>query len=142
MLAVGARLHRPNVERKCLAQLDVNIICTDLETRQHVLMECESVSEVFGYVTEILKGMLKRNLVAQDIIHLAFSHRCKYKTAVAVWFAVKALYRIFHFRSKNKDQLLKEMVKEIEWNLKLNVKIGSRGEMINLKDIINIVMQS
>ena len=43
-------------------------------------------------------------MVSKDMINFAFNNRCKDRTAVAVWFAVKALYKIFHFRTKNKGQ--------------------------------------
>ena len=53
----------------------------------------------------------------------------------ALWFAVKMLYMIFK-KMFNKQQLLHEIVKELEWNLKLSRKIGSQGEMIKLKSIL------
>ena len=36
----------------------------------------------------------------------------------------------------NKTQLLKEIIKEIDWNLRFNVKVGSRSEMNRLRDIV------
>ena len=54
----------------------------------------------------------------------------------ALWFAVKMLYMIFIKKMFNKQQLLQEMIKELEWNLKLSRKIGSQGEMIKLKSIL------
>ena len=43
----------------------------------------------------------------------------------------------------NKEQLLKDLIKELDWNLKLNRKIGSAGEMVILKDnILHFLRQS
>ena len=40
----------------------------------------------------------------------------------------------------NKGQILREIIKEIDWNLRLNRKVGSQGEMIRLKDILLEIM--
>ena len=36
----------------------------------------------------------------------------------------------------NKEQLLKDMIKEIDWNISLNRKIGSECEMVKVKEVI------
>ena len=54
----------------------------------------------------------------------------------ALWFAVKAMYYIFNEKLFNKGQVLKEMIKEIDWNLRINRRVGSEGEMLKLKDIL------
>ena len=57
-----------------------------------------------------------------------------------LWFAVKAMYNIFNRKMFNKGQILREIIKEIDWNLRLNRKVGSQGEMIRLKGILLEVM--
>ena len=47
---------------------------------------------------------------------------------------------IFHKNNRNKMQLLREVVKELKWNLELHRKIGSVRDMILLKDKIKIVL--
>ena len=46
------------------------------------------------------------------------------------------MYQIFVKKMFNKVQLLRECIKEIDWNLNLSRKIGSSAEMIKLKDIL------
>ena len=70
------------------------------------------------------------------LIHLGFNHRDKFKLMCGIWFAVKMLYYIFIKKMFNKQQLLHEIIKELEWNLNLTRKIGSQGEMIKLKTIL------
>ena len=36
----------------------------------------------------------------------------------------------------NKEQILREMIKEIDWNLRLNRNVGSDGEILKLKEIL------
>ena len=36
----------------------------------------------------------------------------------------------------NKEQILREVRKEIDWNLRLNRKVGSDGEILKLKEIL------
>ena len=69
-------------------------------------------------------------------MHLAFNHRKKQTLKCALWFAVKAMYNIFNKKLFNKGQILKEMIKEIDWNLRINRRIGSEGEMLKLKYIL------
>jgi hypothetical protein len=56
------------------------------------------------------------------------------------WFAIKMMYSVYLRNSLNKEQLLKDMIKELDWNLKLNRKIGSAGEMLKLKENILLVL--
>ena len=53
-----------------------------------------------------------------------------------IWFAVKALFRIYQDKARNKNQLLREIIKEVEWNLKLNRMVGSWVEFRNVKTCI------
>ena len=41
----------------------------------------------------------------------------------------------------NKGQMLRDLIKEIDWNLRLNRKVGSEGEMVKLKDILKEILQ-
>ena len=86
----------------------------------------------------VIERMLEKSVTPDEIIHLAFNHRCKQRLSVGTWFAVKAMYMMYHRNNRNKIQLLREMLKEIEWNIDLNRKIGSFKDMILLKDNIKI----
>ena len=50
------------------------------------------------------------------------------------------MYSVYLRNSLNKEQLLKDMIKELDWNLRLNRKIGSAGEMLKLKENILLVL--
>ena len=118
--------------------LEDNTMCTELETREHVMYECESVVDVFNTFKGILENTLGKVVSAEEVIHLSFNYRCKRRLVVAVWFAVKVLYLMYQKNNRNKMQLLREIIKEIEWNLELNRKIGSFNDMRLLKDKIGI----
>ena len=74
-----------------------------------------------------LKLKLKLSLA---IIHFSFNHRCKKRLRIAVWFTVKILFLIYLNRCENKMQLLAEMQREIEWNLKMARQMGSLSEVL------------
>ena len=46
------------------------------------------------------------------------------------------MYNLFIKKMFNKEQIIREMVKEIDWNLRLNRKVGSLAEMMKLKEIL------
>ena len=46
------------------------------------------------------------------------------------------MYFVYLRNSFNKEQLLKDIIKELDWNLRLNRKIGSAAEMMKLKEVI------
>ena len=138
MLAIGARLHRRNVERRCMLKVQ-DEICEEVQTREHLFGSCKSVEGISGACKTVLNEFLGREVNLNDLIHLSFNHRDKRKLKLALWFAVKVMYSIYHDNSRNKAQILHEVVKEIDWNLDLSRKIGSVAQMIVLKQIINIL---
>ena len=84
----------------------------------------------------LLKDYLQKEVDNNEIIHIAFNHRNKRKLSVALWFATKALYLIYQGKVLNKTQLLKEIIKEIDWNLRLNLNVGSKSEIYSIRVIL------
>jgi len=79
---------------------------------------------------------LGKNVSFTDIIHLSFTHRDCRKLWVAVWWAIKVLYLMWMRRNQNNIQLKLDMLKEIDWNLRLKKMSKSKGELENLRGII------
>ena len=51
-----------------------------------------------------------------------------------------------HYTNKkmfNKAQILKDMIKEIDWNLRLNRKVGSASEMVeaNIRGNVSVIIR-
>ena len=137
LLPLGDRLHRRNADKRCMLEVTPNIICEEIETREHAFIKCEAVSETINLVKTVIMTYLERNVTVEECLFLAFNHRDFKKRQVASWFAVNALYAVYLNRSINGNQLLLKSIKELDWNLELNRKIGSRFEMINLKRILD-----
>ena len=85
----------------------------------------------------ILSDFLDRSISDQEILHFSFNHRSKKRLSIAVWFAVKMLFWIYCKKCFNKMQLLDEMLKEIQWNLKMTNGLGSLSEVVSLKMCIS-----
>ena len=137
LLKIGARIHRQNAERRCLAVLG-GVYCQEVETREHFFIGCERVKECNRSCLKILGDYLGKEILQTNLIHLAFNHRNKQRLRCAVWFAVKTMYKIYTSRIFNKVQLLRELIKEIDWNIKLNRKLGSRQDLIDLRSLIEL----
>ena len=106
-------------------------VCTQINSRQHMLLFCPSLGE--NLVKIVLSDFLDRTISDQEILHFSFNHRSKKRLSIAVWFSVKMLFWIYCKKCLNKRQLLDEMLKEIEWNLKMTNGLGSLSEVVSLK---------
>ena len=137
MLATGDRLHRPGAEKRCLSVIENDSICTQINNRQHVLLSCPCPPVRENIVKVILSDYLDRIISDGEILHFSFNHRSKKRLRVAVWFAVKMLFWIYCKKCFNKVQLLDEMLKEIQWNLKMTNVLGSLSEVVALKMCIS-----
>ena len=135
MLPIGDRLHRQGAEKRCLSAMENDRVCTQISNRQHVLLSCPSLGE--NLIKVILADFLDRSISDQEILHFSFNHRSKKRLRIAVWFAVKMLYWIYCKKCFNKIQLLNEMLKEIQWNLKMTNGLGSLSEVVSLKMCIS-----
>ena len=135
MLPIGERLHRQGAEKRCLLVMENDRVCTQISNRQHVLLSCPSLGE--NLVKVILSDFLDRSISDQEILHFSFNHRSKKRLNIAVWFAVKMLFWIYCKKCFNKMQLLDEMLKEIQWNLKMTNGLGSLSEVVSLKMCIS-----
>ena len=136
LLPVGCRIHRRNAERRCLTLLENGTLCQELQTLEHTFKSCERINEVYEAIIQILNRFLSRTVSFDDLIHFSFNHRSKQKLKCSLWFATKMMFRIFHLKCLNKAQLLQECVKELDWNISMNRKIGSVREMMTLRSII------
>ena len=136
MLPVGSRIHRRNAERRCLAVKNDGLLCQETQTLNHVFQSCIMITESYDMIIEVLNRFTERIITYELLVHLGFNHRDKKKLMCGLWFAVKMLYYIFIKKMFNKQQLLQELVKELEWNLDLSRKIGSMCEMMKLKTIL------
>ena len=136
MLPIGSRIHRNNAERRCLFVLENGQSCQDVQTIEHLFLSCESVGNVYDNLSLILNVYLERAVQYTDIVHFSFNHRNKKKLNCALWFAVKVMFKVFHNKSRNRAQILREIVKEIDWNIRMNRKLGSLGEILFLKEQI------
>ena len=137
MLAVGRRIFRRNAERRCMAILADGSLCEEIQDLDHAFKNCDSVVETYDMIIQVLNRLTERNISSDLLLHLAFNHRRKQTLKGALWFAVKAMYSIFIKKMFNREQILREIVKEIDWNLRLNRKVGSHGEMVKLKQILS-----
>ena len=136
MLPVGSRIHRKNAERRCMSVLENGQNCLEIEDLEHRFRKCENVQGIYNGMVEILEAFLGKELEFNHLIHFAMNHRNKKKLDVALWLAVKVMFKIFQKKNQNNGQILREMVKEIDWNINMNRKLGSKWDLRKLKEIL------
>ena len=136
MLPVGSRIHRKNAERRCMSMLENGQTCPGIEDLEHRFRKCENVQGVYNGMVDILETYLGQKVDFNQLIHFAFNHRNKKKLTVALWLAVKVMFKIFQEKNHNNGQILKEMLKEIDWNINMNRKLGSKCDLRKLKEIL------
>ena len=110
--------------------------CLEIEDLEHRFRKCKNVQGVYSGMVEILETFLGQEVDFNLLIHFAINHRNKKKMVVALWLAVKVMFKIFQEKDRNKGQILREMVKEIDWNININGKLGSKCELRKLKEIL------
>ena len=111
MLKIGTRIHRPNADRRCGIELINNTVCQELQTRQHLFCECESVKEISCIGRKVIDKVLQKEISENDLVHLSFSHRDKKRLRSSLWFAIRLLYRIYLDRARNKTQIFFRIIK-------------------------------
>ena len=128
MVAVGSRIHR-KVDKRCLRNIPSKGECQIIPDLTHHLAECEAVKNGFEAIKEIVENMLEKKVETKNIILLNFNHRKRKRLKLVLWFVVKSLYLIHLQKFFNKDQLLCEIRKEVDWNLKNMRIIGALDDM-------------
>ena len=136
LLPVGSRIHRINAERRCLSLLQNNQPCDEVQTLEYCFSKCDNIAEAYEALIAVLSDYLGRDVTFKEVVHFSFNHRNKKRLLLALWFAVKIMFQIFHEKSLNKSHLFHILIKECEWYISMNRKLGSLGEVIKLKDII------
>ena len=133
LLPIGSRLHRPNADRRCKVELAGDRICQDIQTIDHLFITCERVKSIFGVCKRITSDILQKEVTDNEILMLGFNHRNKLKLRSVIWFVVKMMYKIYLDKFRNRAQLLKELIKDIDWNIQFNKKSGSKRDYIDIK---------
>ena len=136
MLNIGARLHRQNADKRCKNILANGEECQELQNMVHLFQDCPEVNAVGNMICSVLDRIIGKRVDKNKLIYLDFRHSNIYKVKCGLWFAVKALYKIYQDKCLNKAQLLKELLKELDWNINMGRKVGSSDEMFKLREIL------
>ena len=136
MLPIGRRIHRANVEKRCLLKSIDGTECQVVPDIYHAFATCSSVKQSFQFIREITGLFLKRSIDDKNLLFLSFNHRDSRKLKVAIWFVVKSLYLLYIDKLFNKTQLLAEIRRNLDWNIDHMRKIGSLDEMKIFRDIL------
>ena len=101
-----------------------------------VCHQCEVVEECFEELKQVVQGMIERDVTNKEILCYGYNHRNKKRLSIVIWAATKVLFRIYMERNFNKKQIWIELVKEMEWNLNREYKIGAVIELTKLRSLV------
>ena len=93
LIPIGKRIHRANVEKRCLNEIG-NQVCQVIPDLKHKLLECPANTLIGNMVKDELGQLLGREVDNVKLLGLSFNHKDKRKLKVLVWFAIKMLYFI------------------------------------------------
>ena len=82
---------------------------------------------------DILQVLLERDITDKEIINYGYNHRNKKMLQAVIWLSTKVLYKIYLERQLNKKQVWIDLVKEIEWNLQMQMRVGSVDSLERIK---------
>ena len=131
MLPIGKRIHRINVEKRCLNKIREGL-CEEVPDIMHKLYNCQSVVFSARATKLVLEEFMDKKIEDRELLTLSFRHRTNEINQVAVWFAIRALFEIFNGLGFNKAQMFTKLYKELDWNIGMGKKIGSFPEMARM----------
>ena len=76
------------------------------------------------------------NLCDKEIINYGYNHRNKKVLQAVIWLTTKVLYKIYLERQFNKQQVWIDLVKEIDWNLQMQMRVGTVDSLERIKRVI------
>ena len=84
----------------------------------------------------ILQILLERDITDKEIINYGYNHRNKKMLQAVIWLTTKVLYKIYLEKQFNKKQVWIDLVKEIDWNLQMQMRVGSVDSLERIKRVI------
>ena len=122
---------------KDYGQLIDGCVCGQLETLQHRLLLCPSLTSIYTGLKDISMKMIEQNLSDDRIRCLSFNHRNKHRLQVTLWFVIKVLFEIYTGEELGRIRTWQGILKEIEWGVRNGgVIIGSLVEMHRLEVLL------
>ena len=85
---------------------------------------------------DILQVLLERDITDKEIINYGYNHRNKKMLQAVIWLTTKVLYKIYLEKQFNKKQVWIDLVKEIDWNLWMQMRVGSVDSLERIKRVI------
>ena len=91
----------------------------------------------YDTIIAILALYLQRPVSYTNLVYFSFNHKRKSRLKCALWFSIKVMFSIFYGKCFNKSQLLNDILKEVDWNLRLNRYVGSLADILDLRSIFS-----
>ena len=139
MLLIGGRIHRGNVDKECKNMQD-GIQCRNIPDIMHTFVTCKGTEKDFTLLKDLIKEVNNADINTNEILTISFTNRNRKRRVVIVWLTAKVLFGIFN--KENIKNTLEQLVRELEWYLKGQVRIGSCKEMCRLKGTVENMLQS
>ena len=90
MLPIGNRIHRNNVEKRCLNKLEMGQ-CIEIPDIAHKMYNCPAVQFASRATRLILEEFMEKKIEERELLTLSFRHRDTKRNQVGLWFAINAM---------------------------------------------------
>ena len=100
MLPIGKRIHRANVEKRCLKKWGNDQTCEDVPDLKHTLLNCPAIKRETSKVKKTLEQFLGRTVKENEIITLSVKDRNNKRDQIATWFKIRSMHEIYKQQAK------------------------------------------
>ena len=138
MVAVGRRIHRKGTDKSCKRTLGNGNVCNLIDTLEHFFFDCAVIRDCGQGIGMVLSLFTGRMINEKQILSLSFNCRQRSKRKLGLWFVINAMKEMFDKKIVSKSFLWKKLLVEINPALSLQLKIGTREDISELKRLLEL----
>ena len=113
LVPVNGRLHRKNSDKRCLREIQRNVLCGFIQDRSHAFISCPVILTSTNKLKSVLFEFTDKTFDDKDLLYLSFKCKNKELTFISVWLIIKYMFMIFHKKVYNYKSLFDELRKEV-----------------------------
>ena len=135
LLPVKGRIHRANADKRCLREKD-GMTCTIIQDRTHFFSECSIIKADFNKFVTLMSKISCKKLSSKQIMHLSISLKCKRRLKLVLFIIIRYLYMMFHENLTDCKEMMKRIVKELEFYEKYRFEMTLFNDYGSIKELI------
>ena len=111
--------------------------CGEPDSLNHRILHCKNIEESVREIKRILGLLLGRDIEEKQITCMSFKHRDRRRLQILLWLVVRTFFELFYVDKISPSELKDVIIKDLRYNLKMKIVVGSIPEMIYLKNMLD-----